>query len=107
MPKPEKTSPSPPALKGGFFDLLTLGIDIFREEDDAVVSITDSGKGIPDEIRERIFEPFFTTKGMGEGSGLGLDIVRKIIDRHQGEIEVDSQPGKTVFSVLVPISEEK
>lgn len=68
-----------------------------------VVQITDSGPGIPEEIQDRIFEPFFTTKAAGEGSGLGLDIVRKIVEKHQGVIAVESQPGKTTFSVLLPI----
>ncbi len=48
--------------------------------------MTDSGTGIPEEIKDRIFEPFFTTKPRGEGSGLGLDIVRKVIEKHQGHI---------------------
>ena len=67
-----------------------------------VVEITDSGGGIPPEIADRIFEPFFTTKPAGEGSGLGLDICRKIIDKHQGKIEFDSQPGRTTFRVWLP-----
>ncbi len=67
-----------------------------------VVRITDSGRGIPEAIKERIFEPFFTTKASGEGSGLGLDICRKIIEKHQGTIEVESRPGKTTFSVWLP-----
>ncbi len=68
------------------------------------VSITDSGAGIAPEIMSRIFEPFFTTKPPGEGSGLGLDIVRKIVEKHQGKIEVESVPGKTTFTVSIPIS---
>ncbi|MFN8457685.1 MAG: PAS domain S-box protein [Anaerolineae bacterium] len=71
---------------------------------DIVVEITDNGPGIPAHIQERIFEPFFTTKAAGEGSGLGLDIVRKIVDKHAGRIEVSSEPGKTTFSVFVPVS---
>ncbi len=71
------------------------------------VQIVDSGSGIPDDILPRIFEPFFTTKPIGEGSGLGLDIVKKIIDKHQGTITVTSQPGKTCFTVLLPKSLEK
>lgn len=67
-----------------------------------VVRITDSGHGIPEALIERIFEPFFTTKASGEGSGLGLDICRKIIEKHQGRIEVESQPGQTTFSVWLP-----
>ncbi len=73
---------------------------------DILVHITDSGPGIPDEIKDRIFEPFFTTKSSGEGSGLGLDICRKIIDKHQGKIEVDSQPGRTTFNVWLPVLEQ-
>ncbi len=67
-----------------------------------IVTITDSGIGIPSEIQKRIFEPFFTTKPMGEGSGLGLDIVKKIIDKHQGKITVESVPGETTFTILLP-----
>ena len=70
-----------------------------------VVEITDSGCGIPDEIKPRIFEPFFTTKPAGEGSGLGLDICKKIIEKHQGKIEVESQPGRTTFRVWLPRAE--
>lgn len=81
----------------------TLTIDVSQQENYVVVSITDSGCGIPENIRERIFEPFFTTKIAGEGSGLGLDICRKIIDKHQGKIELESQPGNTTFSVFLPI----
>ncbi len=67
-----------------------------------VIEITDSGNGIPDAIKDRIFEPFFTTKPTGEGSGLGLDISRKIIEKHQGKIEFESQPGRTTFRVWLP-----
>lgn len=67
-----------------------------------LVHITDSGCGIPDEMKERIFEPFFTTKPAGEGSGLGLDIVKKIINRHGGRITIESRPGQTTFHVFLP-----
>ncbi len=80
----------------------TLEISVRLKDDQAVVTVTDSGKGIPDEIKQRIFEPFFTTKSRGEGSGLGLDITGKIIDKHKGRIEVESEPGRTVFSVYLP-----
>jgi signal transduction histidine kinase len=84
-----------------------LEIDISGQSSDIAVRITDSGHGIPEEIRERIFEPFFTTKPAGEGSGLGLDLVCKIIERHHGRIEVESQPGKTTFSVFLPKNDQE
>ncbi len=66
-------------------------------------SIIDSGKGIPLEIQDSIFDPFFTTKEVGKGTGLGLDIVRKIIEQHKGEVRVQSRPGRTEFTVCLPI----
>ena len=66
------------------------------------VEICDSGPGIPDDVRARIFEPFFTTKDVGAGSGLGLHIVRSIVDRHAGRIDVASVPGRTCFAVTLP-----
>jgi two-component system NtrC family sensor kinase len=66
------------------------------------VSFTDNGPGIPPEILPRIFEPFFTTKSRGEGTGLGLDICRRIVEKHHGRLEVSSQPGQTTFHVLLP-----
>ncbi len=80
-----------------------LEIEVEEEKQHIVVSITDSGSGIPSEIQEKIFKPFFTTKPMGEGSGLGLDIVRKILNKHNGRVEVESEPGHTKFSVYLPI----
>lgn len=68
------------------------------------IKITDSGCGIPDAIKERIFEPFFTTKSAGEGSGLGLDICKKIIERHYGHLSAESRPGRTTFSVWLPVA---
>ncbi len=69
-----------------------------------LVEIVDSGPGIPPEVRSRIFEPFFTTKGVGEGTGLGLDISRRIIvERHHGEIAVESEPGETRIRIWLPI----
>jgi signal transduction histidine kinase len=81
----------------------TLTIDAFQQDNQVLVRITDSGVGIPPDILPRIFEPFFTTKSTGEGSGLGLDIVQKIIKKHEGKIEVESTPGQTCFTVLLPI----
>jgi len=76
------------------------------EPDDVLVEFTDNGPGIPPEIRGRIFEPFFTTKSVGEGTGLGLDIVQRIVHTHQGNIQVDSQPGRTSFQVRLPLVRE-
>lgn len=71
------------------------------------VQITDSGSGIPDEVRSRIFEPFFTTKPVGKGSGLGLETVRRIVEnRHRGTLTFESTPGKTQFTVCLPISSD-
>jgi two-component system NtrC family sensor kinase len=81
----------------------TLTIDVCQDRDRIQANFTDTGQGISPEIMPKIFEPFFTTKPPGEGSGLGLDIVRKIIRKHQGTIEVASVPGKTTFSILIPI----
>ncbi|MDY6936464.1 MAG: AAA family ATPase [Cyanobacteriota bacterium] len=71
------------------------------------VSITDTGTGISPEIQDKIFQPFFTTKPAGEGSGLGLDIIHKIVKKHQGQIEFESVPGCTTFHVWLPIQEQK
>lgn len=69
------------------------------------IEITDSGEGISDEIQSRIFEPFFTTKTVGKGTGLGLDLVRRIVEnRHHGTISLESQPGKTTFKICLPIA---
>ncbi|WCL48754.1 ATP-binding protein [Leptospira sp. GIMC2001] len=73
----------------------------------AVVSIQDNGSGIPKEIVDRIWDPFFTTKDQGEGSGLGLGIVKGIIEKHKGTIKVESEPGNTKFLVYLPIEKPK
>jgi len=69
-----------------------------------LVQVVDDGPGIPADIRARIFDPFFTTKPVGEGAGLGLDIVRRLVQRHDGEIDVDSRPGRTEFRVRLPVA---
>jgi signal transduction histidine kinase len=73
-----------------------------RELDCVTVKIIDDGPGIPEEIRGRIFDPFFTTKEVGKGSGLGLDIVRRLLQRQAGGIAVASVPGRTEFEVRLP-----
>jgi signal transduction histidine kinase len=68
-----------------------------------VVRVVDDGDGIPDAVRDRLFEPFFTTKQVGEGTGLGLDIAKRLVGRHEGQIEVDSRRGRTEFRVTLPL----
>lgn len=77
------------------------------DKEDLVIRFIDSGTGIPDSILNQIFDPFFTTKDRGEGSGLGLHICKQIIDKHQGEIEVKTQPGQTEFIVRIPFRQEE
>ncbi len=75
-----------------------------REHQRVVVRVVDNGTGIPAPIRARIFDPFFTTKPMGQGTGLGLDIVRRLVRHNDGEISVESQPGRTEFRVVLPLA---
>jgi signal transduction histidine kinase len=81
----------------------TLHIRTASENSIVLVEIGDSGPGIPAEIQDRIFDPFFTTKEVGKGTGLGLDMVRQIVQRHQGSIRVESRPGDTRFQIRLPI----
>lgn len=82
-----------------------LYIRTWAAEDSVHVSVTDNGKGIPEEILTRIFDPFFTTKPVGEGTGLGLAITHQIIQKHGGEIHVDSRVGEgTCFHIKLPLS---
>jgi signal transduction histidine kinase len=81
-----------------------LRIRTYRDDGCAVVEITDNGSGIPEEVQPHIFEPFFTTKGVGEGTGLGLDTVQRIVKKHRGNIEVNSSPGDTRFQVWLPLA---
>lgn len=83
----------------------TLSIVTRREADFAVVTVVDSGKGIPPDVITKIFDPFFTTKKIGEGTGLGLSISYGIVESHGGRIEVDSEAGKgTRFTIYIPMS---
>jgi len=76
-----------------------------RDDKCALVEITDNGPGIPLEIQRHIFEPFFTTKGVGEGTGLGLDTVQRIVKKHHGSIQVTSKPGETRFQIWLPLAD--
>ena len=81
----------------------TLTIETRFEDNCIIVNMTDSGAGIPLDIQDKVFTSFFTTKPAGEGSGLGLGICKRIIDKHEGEISLSSRPGKTTFSVKLPV----
>jgi signal transduction histidine kinase len=84
----------------------TLTINTKQERNSVVVTITDNGPGIPEEISSMIFDPFFTTKEIGKGTGLGLDVVMRIIDQHHGSVKLKSEPGNTSFIVCIPINEK-
>ena len=81
-------------------------ITIAAEQDFDTISVRviDNGHGIPDDIKSRIFDPFFTTKPVGAGTGMGLDIVRRLVFNQKGDIEVESEPGRTVFRVVLPVA---
>ena len=70
--------------------------------DELVVEIGDDGPGVPPELQSRLFEPFFTTKEVGKGTGLGLDIVHRIVENHRGQVRLESTPGDTRFQVRLP-----
>lgn len=80
-----------------------LTIRTYRRRDNLCLEFEDNGSGVPEDIQSRIFEPFFTTKGIGEGTGMGLDIVRRVLKRHGGTVAVESVPGKTCFRVCFPL----
>ncbi len=80
-----------------------IGIRAFSDEGYVVVEISDSGPGVPRQVRDRVFEPFFTTKDVGEGTGLGLDIVRRVVSGHGGDVSLRSEPGETTFRVQLPM----
>ena len=76
-----------------------------RDGDAVVVEVADDGEGIPDEVLPRVFEQFFTTRPSGEGSGLGLDTARRIVERrHGGTLSVATSPAGTTFAARLPLS---
>ena len=82
-----------------------LRVRTYRDNGCVVIEIGDNGPGISPEIRPHIFEPFFTTKGVGEGTGLGLDTVQRIVRKHKGNIQLNSKPGDTRFQVSLPLAD--
>jgi signal transduction histidine kinase len=82
-----------------------LRIRTYRDDSCVVVEIGDNGPGISPDVQTHIFEPFFTTKGVGEGTGLGLDTVQRIVKKHRGNIQVTSKPGDTLFQVWLPLAD--
>jgi signal transduction histidine kinase len=82
-----------------------LRVRTYRDDGCVVVEIGDNGPGISPEVQPHIFEPFFTTKRVGEGTGLGLDTVQRIVKKHRGNIQVRSKPGETLFQVWLPVAE--
>jgi signal transduction histidine kinase len=84
----------------------SITVETYCDDKNVTVNIIDNGTGIPSDIISRIFEPFFTTKKMGDGNGIGLDIVSRIIKGHDGSISVNSHPGRTAFSVCLPLMQK-
>jgi two-component system NtrC family sensor kinase len=108
---------SPQKLQHVFVNLLLNALDAIRgsgyirietrkEDESVIVKVADSGKGLPDEIKDRIFVPFFTTKEVGKGSGLGLSIVYDLIRHHTGEIDVSRDKNETVFTIRLPVKQK-
>lgn len=80
-----------------------INISLSSQSDHIIVKVRDNGPGIPEEIQDSIFDPFFTTKSLGKGSGMGLDIVKRIVEDHEGSIELESKPGETTFTISLPL----
>jgi signal transduction histidine kinase len=86
----------------------TVTIRTARDGDNALVEVIDTGPGVPPELKRRVFEPFFTTKGVGQGTGLGLDVSwRVVVNRHDGDLRVESEPGDTHFQVRLPLQAQE
>jgi C4-dicarboxylate-specific signal transduction histidine kinase len=81
-------------------------LDVGGSDDSVIISVTDSGPGIPPELRPRIMEPFFTTKPVGRGTGLGLSVSKNIAEEHGGKLEYSEHEGHTRFSLVLPLAQE-
>jgi two-component system C4-dicarboxylate transport sensor histidine kinase DctB len=85
-----------------------LAVDVERVDDRVLIAVTDSGPGIPDEIRTQLFEPFFTTKPQGKGLGLGLAISEQIVREFGGRLRADAAPGGGArFTIELPLAEQE
>jgi two-component system, NtrC family, sensor kinase len=86
----------------------TIRVRTWCEDGQAVISVSDDGAGIPEEIRDRIFDPFFTTKEVGKGTGQGLAIARSVVDKHGGRLDCDSVVGEgTTFTIRLPLEPDR
>jgi signal transduction histidine kinase len=92
------------ALEGHGTIAIETAVEDRGERSGVIVRVVDDGPGVPADVMPRIFEPFFTTKAKGEGTGLGLGIVKRILDKHGGDITCQSEPGRTCFSVWIPVA---
>jgi len=82
-------------------------IETICDNKNVTIKMIDNGSGIPENVISRIFDPFFTTKKMGEGTGIGLDLVNRVIKHHDGHVKVNSKPGRTEFDICIPVAESK
>lgn len=82
-----------------------IDIDAIKLDDDIIIRFSDAGDGIPEKIRKSIFLPFYTTKDIGEGTGIGLSTVKKIVDAHGGEVKIDEDAKNTTFLVRLPVNQ--
>jgi len=83
-----------------------VSVSAARHMNSVIVRVIDDGTGIAPEIRDRMFDPFVTSKPVGQGTGLGLDIARQLVRRNDGDIEVESRPGRTEFRVTLPVASD-
>jgi C4-dicarboxylate-specific signal transduction histidine kinase len=81
-------------------------LDVVAEDERVIISVIDSGNGVPTELKGRIMEPFFTTKPVGKGTGLGLSLSKQIAEEHGGTLEVKERGGHTCFSLCLPLSSD-
>lgn len=94
------------SMNGKGFLKIKIGKTEIKDKGYVFVSIEDSGVGIPKDLESKIFDPFFTTKPIGEGTGLGLYITKQVVEKHNGSIELETKPGRTIFTIFLPWAPE-